>query len=294
MGRWQWAIIAVMLVAAPAALAQDGAFGDPRTGTDTQAHSDSAALLEDVHILLTVRDLALTDDQVRAALSLAEGLAEQRARLRELRASIWEEHQDDIEAVNEAWLEGNEAPRRAKRVADGAISNLQQAEQDLAQARRDAADELLAGLTEDQRAMIEDPQLAAQRAARKARLGGMSIGEFVAAELDAIRDLMPDEYQMLAEAEAARIARAIVGSDAPDLDAVTREILHIMNQVFAWTPERYQRQRQDLPRQIENALGMRSSTEAPVAWDQILALVGGERSVPALTALVENERGEEQ
>ncbi|MEA3399675.1 MAG: hypothetical protein U9R79_00385 [Armatimonadota bacterium] len=295
MGRWQWAVIVMMLVAAPAAMAQDRGLGDPRTGTSGQAHSDAAALLQEVDILLTVRDLSLTNDQVRAALALAQGVAEDRAEVQALRASVWEEHQDDIQRVNEAWLKGNEAPRRAKRVADEAISDLQQAEQDLAEARRDAAEEFVAGLTEDQRSMVEDPELAAERAARQARMGGIaSVGEFIAAELDAIRDLMPDEYDMLAEAEARRIAQAIVGPDAPNLDAMTDAVLNIMDQVFSWTPERYQRQRQDLPRQIENALDIHSSSDRQVSWDAILALVGGEGSVTVLTALAEGRGGEEQ
>ncbi len=299
MGRRSWAfamlaaLAAIALVASLAA-ADTGTFGAPQAG-QTAMSSDPSDLAQEVEIMMTVRELQLTPEQISGALALAQRVEQQRQAVEELREQTWQEHQDAFEAVIEAWMAGNEAPSGPQRVANRAVEEVRSAEQQLSSARISAAQQFVSSLSENQRAMVETQQAAAEREARRQRLGGMeSVGAFVAAELDAIRDLMPDEYQMLAEAEAQRMAWAIVGADSPNFDAVAATLLNIMDQVRAWTSQQYQSQRPRIPQMVENALGMSPAAQRPVRWDEVVQVVGSQRSVAVLQELSAAGGGEAQ
>ena len=70
-------------------------------------------LYQDVTLLLTVRKLGLSTEQIRSVLGQAQALAAQRAELAQLRQTVWAEDGDSFKAVNEAWLKGKRTPARS-------------------------------------------------------------------------------------------------------------------------------------------------------------------------------------
>ncbi len=287
----RWWLLPVLVLSMTVGAAAQGTQSPTTVGSaDASDNPDAAALYEDVLLLTTIRTLQLTGEQLATLAEINSALVAKQNQLEQLRKDLWEEYQDDFEAVINAWLTGGRVDGRAKRAADNAVNRLRTASNNLARAQNEAARQFVRGLSEEQAALIEDAAVAAERQARIQRMGGVeSVGEFVAAELDAIRDLMPDEYQMVATAEAERIATAIVGPDSPRLETVTAQVLNILNQVRSWTPPYYQQQRESLPDQIESALGMQSE-DWPVAWNDIVRLVSSERTA-AVIALIQGQSG---
>jgi len=278
--RWTLALLAALIVVPAAAqgVNPEAAYG--------QADVDAATLYEDVLLLIPVRTLALTDEQLDRLNDLNAGVLAQVTAFDELRGRLWADYQDDFEAVIDATLAGGRVDGRDQRAVDNAVGQFNDARSDLTQARADAARRFVAALSEDQQALVQSPEDAAARQALVQRLGGFeSVGEFVAAGLDALRDLMPEEYQMVVQSEAERMAAAMVGRDSPDLPTMTAEVLSILTEVSAWTPPRYQEQRESLPAQINARLGFDTDAAPPVTWEDMLRLVGSERT-PAAIALV--------
>jgi len=285
MTRWWTLALLAALIVAPAAA--QGVNPDEAYQAGGQDGADVAATVyQDVLLLIPMRTLALTDEQLDRLSDLNAGLLAQATAFDELRVRLWADYQDDFDAVISATLTGGRVDGRAQRAVDNAVGQFSDARADLTQARADAARRFVAALSDDQQAMVQSPDAAAARQALVQRLGGFeSVGEFVAAGLDALRDLMPDEYQMVAQGEAARMAAAMVGNDSPDLPAMTAEVLGIFAEVSTWTPPRYQEQRASLPAQINARLGFDAGAGAPVSWEDMLRLVSGGRT-PAAIALV--------
>jgi len=157
-----------------------------------------------------------------------------------------------------------------------------------------AAEELRDDLTEEQRRLIQTEAQAQQRRQLQQRLGGAAtVGEFLANELEQMRDLMPDEYQRVRTARARRIARRVLARRARNLDAFGGRILAIMDEVTSWSAEKYGEQRESLPAQISTSLGLEEQqpTEQMVTYEQVLALAKGERAAALLTSCLEASQG---
>jgi len=293
MVRW-WILALPGALVAAAAAAQGLDPGDTYEGTDASGPSDAAALYEDVRLLTTVRVLALTEEQLDRLHQLNQDVLAEREGVAELRGELWDEYQDDFDAVIDAWVSGERVPGRSKRAADNAVAKLRAALRRLAEAEADAGRSLLRVLSDGQRGVVESQQAAERRQARTERMGGIEgVGEFVAVELDAIRDLMPDEYQMLAAVEAMRIATAIAGPNSPDLEPITINMLDMFERVRVWTPPQYQEQRESLPAQIEAALGIAQSAGGGiVSWDDIMRLVRSPRTASVIELVRQGGGGE--
>lgn len=289
MGRWQALAIAAALAFATLPVAAQA----PTPGMPGVS-GDAAQLYEDVQLLRTIRALDLTHEQLGMLLQSNTGLIEQAAALKQLRASTWEDAEKDIEAVLEAWMSGETASTRKKAAADRAVNRVNEARSDYLNTRQKVAEALYAQLSAEQRALVEAPGVAEERAARVARMGGTeSPGEYVLAELDAIRDLMPDEFGMLATAQAQRIAQAIVGRDSANLQQMTGSVLDVLRQVYGWTPQRYLEQRPTLPQQIEALLGIEALADTPpVPWSELIRLTASTRTSLVVMAIVPPGGGE--
>lgn len=293
MGRWQaLAIVAALALAALPAVGQGGT--QPPAPEMPGVPGDAAQLYDDVQILRTIRTLDLSGEQLQELGQINARIIEEREDLVALREQMWEEHQEDIEAVLNAWMRGESPSSRAKSAADRAVNRVNEARADYEDARWDAAGDLYDGLTDDQQALVEGPGAARERIARTARLGGTeSVGEYMLTEIEAIRDLMPDEFEMLATAEAQRIARAIFGPDARDLEQRTNAVLDILIEVYGWTPERYRNERPQLASQIEAALGLRPEAERPpISWDELMLTATSTRTPAVLAAITPAGGGE--
>lgn len=277
MGRWQALAVAVALaVGAPSALCQGNFQPEPAM---PDVPGSATQLYEDVQILRTIRALSMTDEQLAEALQISGNVVAERAALAELRTQMWEQYEDEIEEVLDAWMAGEAPSRAARSAADTAVNRVNSARGDLEDTRWDATEALYDILSGDQRDLVEGPALASERTARRGRLGTDSVGEYLAGELDAIRDLMPDEFELLAGLEAQRIARAIVGPDAPNLSQMTDAVLDIMLEVFGWRPDRYREQRPTLPAQIDANLGFTPVAErAPVSWSELMQVATSDRT----------------
>ena len=286
---WTLALLAALIVVPAAAQGVN-----PESYQAGVANADTAATLyQDVLLLIPMRALALTDEQLTLVSGLNAEVLARAAALEELRGSLWVEHQGSFEAVIDARIRGARVDARAQRALDNAIARFSQARTSLADARVQAAGRLLAALSEEQQALVQSPDAAAARQALVQRLGGHeSVGAFVAAGLDGLRDLMPEEYQMVVPSEAERMAEAIVGPDSPNLLAMAAEVLSILDEVSTWPPPRYQEQRQSLPAQINARLGFEAGAEAPVSWEDMLRLVSSERTAAAIALVRGPAEGE--
>ncbi len=290
MHRW-WLPTVLALLPVGAAYAQTAG-----AGADTSALG-AAELYEDTRLLGTIRTLALTPEQLQVVSALNTQVRAERDRLVALRARIWEEHREDFEAVLWALETGRRVDARRQRAADNAIAELQDAQATLEELEAQAARTFIGALSEQQSALVQTAEQAQEQAARAARMGGFtSVGEYVAMELDAIRDLMGDEFRMVARAEARRVAGNIIAQEAPDpatLDAVSRVNLQMMNRVRALAPAEYNRQRETLPQQIEAALGI-VGAPPPVGYEDLLRLLRSDRTPIVIALVTAGGGGEEQ
>lgn len=288
------AVLAGLVLGLTPAAAQNPDPGLRQEPGTASASDDVAAQYEQVQLLVTISALNLTPQQLGRLQELNSEVMEQAQELAQVRAQVWEEHQADFEAVLEAWLAGRAIPPRAKQEADAAVQRVNAAQASVQNAAAVAAEKFLRELSEEQAALVESQQAAAERAARAQRMGGVdSVGKYVATEMDAIRDLMPDEFAMLARAEATRVARAIVGPESAAIPDVTALLLDIFRQVRAWTPQQYQAQRQQLPADVEAALGITSTASPAVAWSDLVHLVSSAQTA-AVIALLQGGGGEGQ
>ncbi|MBD3292836.1 MAG: hypothetical protein GF393_07905 [Armatimonadia bacterium] len=282
MGRWQALVIAAVLaqMALPAFAQGDDQPGPAMPGVP----GSSVELYEDVQILRTVRTLSMTGEQLGELVQINADVVGERRQLADLRERMWDQYEDDIEEVLGAWMAGEEASRAARSAADSAVNRVNRARSDFEDTRQDATEALYDILTDAQRDLVESPGVAEARAARRGRMGGTdSVGEYLASELDAIRDLMPDEFELLAGAEAQRIARNITGPEASNLPQMADAVLDIMLEVFAWTPDRYREQRPTLSAQIERNLGFAPVAErAPVGWTDLMQVATSDRTSVAV------------
>ncbi|MGI5816856.1 MAG: hypothetical protein ACOX9R_02030 [Armatimonadota bacterium] len=291
MGRWQ--ALAIVTALTLAALPAVGQTQYPAPGLP-EVPGDAAQLHEDVQILRTLRTLELTAEQRAELQRINAAVTEQQRSLEQLRGSEWTEYQDEIEEVLEAWMNRRTPSSRARLAADRAVNRVNDSQTNLQTARWRAAQTLYNELTVAQRSLVEAPGAAEERMARTARMGAVdSVGQYVLIELDAIRDLMPDEFMMLAASEAQRIARAIVGPNAANLPQATDVVFDILVQVYDWTPDRYREQRGNLPAQIEALLGFESAAQRPpVSWNDLMRLATSNRTTAALAAITEAGGGE--
>lgn len=293
MGRWRvLAMLTALTLAAIPAVAQGGLQDIGPEMPETP--DEEARLHEEVQVLLTIRELALSPDQIAELGEINAEVNEERNSLREMRESAWAENQDEIETVLNAWMEGQTAPARARTAADRAVNRVNAAVAAFEETRWSAAESFYRTLTVQQRGLVESPAVAAERTARQARMGGLeSVGEYVVSELDAIRDLMPDEFQMLALAEAQRIAQAIVGRDAPNLGQMTDVVYDILVDVYMWSTEQYTADRALLPGQISRLLGFTPIEQrAPVAWSELLRVTTSVTTPGVVAALTTDGAGE--
>ncbi|MFP4249116.1 MAG: hypothetical protein ACLFU7_05620 [Armatimonadota bacterium] len=293
MGRWKGlAIAAALAVAVLPAVGQ----GEEQTPAPEMPETpgDAAELYDEVRVLQTVRALELSSEQMAELVEINAGVIAQERELARLREATWEQYEDEIEAVLSAWMEGRTPSTRARNAADRAVNRVNDARRSYERARTAAARELYDALSGGQRNLVESPGVAEEREARTRRMGGIeSVGEYVLTELDAIRDLMPDEFEMLAGAEARRIAEALVGSNAGNLDAMTDAVFDVLVDVYDWAPQRYQQQRSTLPQQIEEALGFESVDErAPVRWSELMRAATSSRTAAAARAIAAAGEGE--
>ena len=111
-------------------------------------------------------------------------------------------------------------------------------------------------------------------------VGAATVGAYRAGALDRMRDLMEDEYRLLRAAEARRMAENILGPDAGDLDQLAGAVLAIMDQVMSWSAQRFGEQRESLPAQISESLGIREQQPSAgmVKYEEFIALVRSERT----------------
>ncbi len=258
-----------------------GALALLTAATCAPAQSD---LYTDTTLLITVRKLQLTSEQMAWVAQTARSLEVERGKVAALRQSVWAEGGAHFDAVNEAWLKGEREPSRDKRAADNALAGVNQAEAKLRDAEVAATASLRERLTDDQRELVESSAHAQERRDRQARMGGMSsVGEFVAGKLDETRDLMVDEFRQVAGAEARAVAEAILGPGSRSLDQVAGNVLEMMNQARSWDNDRYARNREDLPRFVETFLRMREPDWSKyVSYDELSALVTDERTALVL------------
>lgn len=293
MGRWQvLAVGAALALATIPAVAQEGT---ETPGPETPAvPSDAAELYDEVQILRTVRTLGLSSEQMVELLAVNAQVLEEQADLAELREEMWAEYQEDIQKVLDAWAGGGRVSTRARNAADRAVNRVNDARGDLQNARWDATEALYDLLTDEQRDLVEPAGVAEEREARIERMGGVqSVGAYVAGQLDAIRDLMPEEFDMLAPSEAQRIARAIVGPDAGDLEQMTGAVLDIMRETYVWETARYRQQRESLPAQITTALGFLTEDQrAPVSWSGLMRVATSSRTPAVIAAITPAGGGE--
>ncbi len=252
--------------------------------TCAPAQSGPTELYTDTMLLLTVRKLQLTTEQMEWVFRTAQSLAGQRNELAALRASVWAEDRAHFDAVNDALLKGERVPSRDKRAADNAIEGVNQAQSRLRDAEVAAVASLRGRLTEDQQELVESSDHAQARRDRQARMGGMStVGEFVASKLDETRDLMVDEFRTVAGAQARAVAEAILGSGSSSVDQVAGNVLTMMNQSRSWDNARYARNREGLPQLVETFLRVdEPDWSLYISYDELGALVTGERTALVL------------
>ena len=255
------------------------------------AQSGPTDLYTDTTLLLTVRKLQLTSEQMVWVLRTAQVLAAERDKVVALRQSVWVEDGAHFDAVNEAWLKGKREPSRDKRAADNALEDVNRAQSRLRDAGESATASLRGRLTEDQQKLVESSGHAQARRDRQARMGGMaSVGEFVASKLDETRDLMVDEFRLVAGAEAWAVAEAILGSGSSSLDQVAAKVLEMMNQARSWDNARYARNRESLPQLVETFLRIEEPDWSRfVSYDELSALVTDERAVVILGEILSGE-----
>jgi len=253
------------------------------------AQQDPEQAFQEARLLITLDKLQLSNEQRQRMLQTANALNLLREELVAARAQAWEEQQANIEAVLAAWARGEAAPRDEQRAADKAVAQIKEMERKLAESENEFAEMVANDLTADQRQWLETKEHARQRLDRLARLGTETIGEYLAHEIEQMRDLMPDEYSPLRVGETQRMAVSILGPQDRGVQNLAGRILEIMDKIMSWAPDNFEQQRPTLAAQISQYLGLQEGKlpEEMVKYDEVLELVRSELTADLLADLLQ-------
>lgn len=214
-----------------------------------------AHLWRDAHILWTATTLALSREQAQHIASLLTELQARLEATRTERAQLWHQGAEAVTAVVGAWIAGRQPAAQERAVADDVAdraANLTAQDEAAISAAIVAVQQ---ALSPEQVALFETAEEAEMRAEALMRYeGAPSLADYIVAQVDAHRELMPDEYVAVRLADAARVADKIADPRQPVYDEVFEAVLRLFDQVSNWHDEQYHAARPTLPDRVRQYL----------------------------------------
>jgi len=241
----------------------------------------------DVNALLIVRRLGLTSQQLEQIIPLLEAVQEQHGSAVATLDLLWDQNKAAIEGVINDWLAGRTPTLGASQAADQAATQAQQLDSQLQTAVTSCVGSIGTMLTPEQLALIETPAQYEQRMRTQRQLqGASSVAEFIVWELDAQRELMPDEYNVVRRYKAQEIATLISAPNAPQFEPVVAAVLNLMDTTMAWSDPQYAQQRPTLADQVAQFLNLPLPLgEQLITYDALMECIKSPRSAQVLQEL---------
>jgi len=232
-------------------------------------------LYEQVRILQIARTIQFTSEQTNQLMPTIDAVHDQRQQLLSTADALWTQHQPAIEKVLDHWIAGTQPPADSLSAAHQAAATLGEKEADLQQRIAAAAEQILNMLAPSQRSRVESLQEQQQRQQMVAELDGAeSLAEYIARHLDAQRQLMPDEYELVRLIDAQRLAAKIIAPGRPDYQQAVQAVLTLTDTVYDWSQQEYNAQRPGLADQVAQFLNLPPASAAPpVSYEDLLLLV---------------------
>lgn len=219
------------------------------------APSPAAQLDDDFQALRVAGIIGLTAAQATALLPLLQQAQDVlKTRQTSLDAAM-ARAEAPISAVNRAWERGLDARAADLAAADEAALAHSRAMDDAETALKGIGDQVMALLTDDQRALIETSEQAQVRASNRILYDGRdSLVEFIASDVALLRDVEAEEYAAARVTVAMNLATKISTVEAPDFPVIVNRVLRVGDVVRRLSDADYDALRDDLPGRVGQAL----------------------------------------
>lgn len=249
--------ITAVLVSAAAAVSAFAQGGD-------QARAAALSALAELKALRVAQILQLDRDKATAILPTLEQIEAQRAALAEWIGTQWQTNRTVVETTLKAWRPGQPpdaaVTQACAKLHEEYLKNLNAYEQ----AVEKTAESVLsaAGVPEG---IVEDAQTADRRREMERRLDGCrSASEFIVQTAEALRLLMPDDYEIVRFSEAERIASRLGAREPVAADPLTRTVLALLDELMTLPVEAFTTQRAELLAHVGQVLGETGAAVPPV------------------------------
>jgi len=211
----------------------------------------------DARLLHVPSRLSLTLEQAQQILPILEQLQSQLQAAQTDREQVWQQDSGTLTAVLDKWIAGQEAEATQMARADQVSTWATRQSRAMRGAVMTAAESIYGLLTEDQQFLIETVEQAEVRQQMQARFDGApTFADYLANQMQAHRELMPDEYGLLRSLEAARAAQKALDPRDPDYSDFESAILDLFDRVSAMPDLQFETELPDLAENAAEFLGI--------------------------------------
>ncbi len=241
-------------------------------------------LYQQIGVLETAGILQLSAEQIAGYLSLLRQVNENHEQVLASADQAWEQYSTIIEQAIAAGIAGQPAPIEVSQSVLLATTNFAQQRDAFYRYLQSSASQFMAYLTSEQRQLIEDAATPQRRAEMARQLeGAASVAEYIVRVLDAQRELMPDEYELVRIPQAEQTAAKIVGPRSREFANLADRVLGLTDTVFGWSQEQYVQQYPGLEQQVSEYLQLPPApAAAPLTYQKLLDLLSSPFTVPLL------------
>ncbi len=270
-------LLAVIVVMLPLATAGAAPAADSPEFTAQQ-------LYEQVTVLRVASTLQLTSEQVTQLIPLLKAIGEKRAALLSNADEAWNQYGEAIQQVVSAQMAGQQASAEVRESARAGITSFGKQRDAFYRSLENWTGQLGSYLTAQQRQLIAPPRPAESSTQGALALGEAgSLAEYIAGVIDAQRDLMPDDYELIRIPEAQRIAAKIVPPNSPNFVSVVGQVLQLTDSIHSQPQGQYAQQYPVLAEQVAEYLRLPPpSVQAPISHQQLLDFLTSPYTVPLL------------
>jgi len=247
---------------------------------------DPLQLIADARILYVARTLNLRADQVAKIIPLLnQAQARMQARTATL-DSLWGRGQGSIATVDQSLMAGTAPDRATQNAVAGVVAGHDQARANADGDLERIAGQVLAVLDQPQLASVETLQERQGQQRNEERFSGTAdLAAYVGRYAAGMRQLQPEEYDLLRVPMGLRLAQLLVAPNAPGYNRAVGDMLRILDSVRRLTDADFAQAEPNLPVSVAQALGLPEETVAqshPVSFDDLMALVSNPRTATLL------------
>jgi hypothetical protein len=249
--------------------------------------SDARKLYEQDNALLVIHGLAMTSDQMKQLLPLLQGLQKARQTFQATAADLWAKKGTAVQGALEAVAAGQPlGPALA--AVQAPLDSFSQAAATLQQANQNAAEQLDTLLGPSAEGLYETlPRYLLREQSEQLLGGAANVQEYLANQVDVVRGLDRQSYQLVRYWEAERLAALLRPPAATGFSYVQARMLDMLDRLYLQQDASYTQQRPNLADQIAQYLYLPAAVRpAYFTFNEIALLLTSDQSVQVVEQLL--------